>query len=346
MTKYAIITDTHFGVRGGSDIFLDLQIDFFQNFFLPEIKRRGITKIIHAGDVFDVRKNISIKVLSDVKKHIIEPLTDYAEHVYMIVGNHDCYYKNTNKYNSPKELLSDYKNIEVIDDYLIEDDITFTSWICQDNQERLLKLIDKPKTNILIGHFEIDGFEMHSGIVYNGGLKKSMFKKFDLVVSGHFHKHSKEKNITYLGTQYEMSWADSGDQKGFGILDTETKELEYIKYENPMFIKLHFDEEKIDIEPSQFDNKFLKLFVGEVKSKKKFEKYLNKLKEANILDLKIIEDGHLSELNEDIEIVEFETTEMLIDKYIDEQDYDTKDRKKEIKSIMRELYNEAVEIAQ
>ena len=37
------------------------------------------------------------------KRVVFEPLKKYK--VHMIVGNHDCYYKNTNDVNSPALLL-------------------------------------------------------------------------------------------------------------------------------------------------------------------------------------------------------------------------------------------------
>ena len=42
-----------------------------------------------------------------VKEVVFEPLKKY--NVYAIVGNHDCYYKNTNHVNSPELLLKLFK---------------------------------------------------------------------------------------------------------------------------------------------------------------------------------------------------------------------------------------------
>ena len=40
------------------------------------------------------------------------------------------------------------------------------------------------------------------------GTEKSVFKRFEKVMSGHFHKKSDDGHIYYLGTQYEMTWSD------------------------------------------------------------------------------------------------------------------------------------------
>ena len=37
-----------------------------------------------------------------------------------------------------------------------------------------------------MGHLEIKGFEMHSGIMSDHGIEKTLFNNFDMVMSGHF----------------------------------------------------------------------------------------------------------------------------------------------------------------
>ena len=56
--KVALITDTHFGVRKGSQIFHDYFEKFYNDTFFSTIDERGIDTVIHLGDVFDVRKGI------------------------------------------------------------------------------------------------------------------------------------------------------------------------------------------------------------------------------------------------------------------------------------------------
>ena len=38
--------------------------------------------------------------------------------------------------------------------------------------------------------------------------RKAHFKRFEKVLSGHFHKKSDDGRYYYLGTQYEMTWSD------------------------------------------------------------------------------------------------------------------------------------------
>ena len=62
--KIGLITDTHFGARNDSLIFSDFFRKFYENVFFPTLKERGITDVIHLGDVVDRRKFINYKTLN------------------------------------------------------------------------------------------------------------------------------------------------------------------------------------------------------------------------------------------------------------------------------------------
>ena len=109
--KVAIITDTHFGARKGSKHLHDYFELFYRNVFFPSLEEHQIDTVIHMGDIFDSRKAIDLQTLEWSKRVILEPLKKYK--VYLTIGNHDCYYKNTNNVNSPELLLRNYPNIEV-----------------------------------------------------------------------------------------------------------------------------------------------------------------------------------------------------------------------------------------
>ena len=46
---------------------------------------------------------------------------------------------------------------------------------------------------------------MHPGVQNHGGMDHKLFSKFERVLTGHFHTKSTIDNITYLGTQLELS---------------------------------------------------------------------------------------------------------------------------------------------
>ena len=108
--KVAILSDTHYGARKGSKHLHDYFELFYKNVFFPSLEEHGVEVVIHMGDAFDSRKSIDYQSLEWAKRVVFDPLSKYETH--MIIGNHDCYYKNTNDVNSPELLLQTYPNIK------------------------------------------------------------------------------------------------------------------------------------------------------------------------------------------------------------------------------------------
>ena len=156
---------------------------------------------------------------------------------------------------------------------------------------------------------------MHSVIVESHGHDKSLFSKFDTVMSGHFHKKSDDGQIFYLGSQYELTWSDYNDPKHFHIWDTDTGELTPIR--NPLTIhdKLYYNDrdtnyDEYDITPHI--DKHLKLIVVNKTNPEMLDRLLDRFYKVNMHELKIIEDysdldaGNVSDDIVDRSIEEFE----------------------------------------
>ena len=112
--KIALITDTHFGARNDNLFFNDYFYKFWDNVFFPYVKDNGIDTIIHLGDIMDRRKFVSYKIAKDFRERFMQPIVDNNLTVHMMVGNHDTFYKNTNKVNSLEELVEGrYPNVKV-----------------------------------------------------------------------------------------------------------------------------------------------------------------------------------------------------------------------------------------
>ena len=79
-------------------------------------------------------------------------------------------------------------------------------------------------------------------MVMDHGWDKEEFKKFDIVMSGHYHHKSDDGQVYYLGTPYEIYWNDWEDPKGFHVFDTETRELERIVNPYNIFNKIYYND--------------------------------------------------------------------------------------------------------
>ncbi len=342
--KVAIITDTHYGARKGSKHLHDYFELFYKNIFFPSLEEHGISTVIHMGDIFDSRKSIDYQSLEWAKRVVFEPLKKYK--VYAITGNHDCYYKNTNEVNSPELLLKDYPNIKTYSkaNELKVDKlkILFLPWINSENYEDSLKLIKKSTSRIVMGHLELNGFRATRGHMMETGMDINIFDKFEKVFSGHFHTRSENGKIFYLGNPYEMFWNDVNDPRGFHIFDTET--LTHTPINNPykLFYNIYYEDTNYKLfNATEYENKIVKVIVRKKSKPKDFEKFIDKLYGVGVQDLKIIENFDIQE-NEDFEIDEEENTISILNRYIDESEFDFD--KNIIKGIFQDLYKQACEV--
>lgn len=221
----AIITDTHFGVKNNSEIWLESQLNYFRNEFIPELKRQGINTIIHAGDLFEDRESTNNNVAYSVMELFEKDLKDFI--IYFVPGNHDSYFKNRIDISITK-FLDNLENVNRITEMEIINvngkEILFVPW--QPDWEKFTKFVEtKPDTcRITIGHFPICGFMLNSkSVSHSGVLSDIFFDNFDMTFSGHFHTRSEQtKNnstIVYPGSPYHLTRHDIGDERGVCIFD-------------------------------------------------------------------------------------------------------------------------------
>lgn len=346
--KVAIINDTHCDVRNSSDIFLENQTRFYTDTFFPYCIDNNIKQVIHLGDYYDNRKQISVKAINHNRRIFLDPLRDNNMQMDIIPGNHDVYYKNTNDICSLKELLGHYmNNIAIVMEPAVYEygglDIGLVPWINKESYQSTLKWLQETKAQVICAHLELNGFDMMRGVKSTSGMDASVFNRFDMVLSGHFHTKSQRDNIYYLGNQMEITWADAGDPKYFHVLDTETRELTPIRNKHVLFKKIMYNDEQIDynnIDTPDCKHKFVKVVVQTKSDQFMFERFLDKIQAQDIYELKIAENFQefLGENVDDDGINVEETTELL-STYIDNVETDLD--KARIKSEMSDLMNEA-----
>tara|TARA_B100001250_G_C19800022_1_gene790582 strand:+ start:518 stop:1558 length:1041 start_codon:yes stop_codon:yes gene_type:complete len=344
--KVAIITDQHFGARKNSKHFHDYFLKFYNDIFFPALEREGITTVVDMGDTFDSRKGIDFSALTWAKCNYFDRLQEMGCTVHSIVGNHTAYYKNTNQINAIDLLLREYENVNIYSEAtnikLDKLNVLLVPWINQENEKNTLKAIDKSKSKIAMGHLEFRGFRIHRGYVMEQGTDVEVFDKFDKVYSGHYHTRSDNGKAFYLGNPYEMYWNDLEDTRGFHIFDTET--LEHTPIDNPyrMFYNIYYEDTDHQIfDAREYENKIVKVIVRKKTSPKKFERFIDKLYNANIHELKVIENFQFQEA-EEFEAFESEDTLSILNRYVDESEIDLE--KSRIQETIQEIYQEACEL--
>jgi len=338
--KVALITDLHFGYRNNPEYF-EYFDKFYQSFF-RYLLDNNIEDIICLGDTFDNRRAITIETLDWSIRHFFDVLENEGFSADFIIGNHDTRYKNTNTPNSPELLLSGYRNIHV---YAEPEEVFYNSkpflyipWITEENYDATMNAIKTTSAEIAFGHLELNGFDMYSGILSEGGMDRSIFKKFEHVYSGHFHKKSTQGNITYLGTAYQLYWSDVNEVKGFHVFDTVSYEMEFIPNPHNMFMEVEYsDLAKLDSE--SISGKQVRVFITDEIDHKHLGKQIERL-ESDCFSIDVIQHAQVNSIDEPQYELKVTGVVDMLRQYIDVME--TSQDKEAIRKIMGELYISSV----
>ena len=230
--KIALISDLHIGIKKQCPVFMESQLRFFREQFVPELSERGIKNIWVLGDVFDTRQQINTLVINKAIDLFRDTLRDFD--VDIIVGNHDMYLTTDTGINSLK-ILGLLPNVTV---YERQETLTIDGkkilvqpWIVDYGQPDLIK----GKYDYAFMHADIIGFDQGGGRLSESGLvAKEILRHVDAVYSGHYHngvrrQFEKGKSITYLGAPYQLTRIDRNGTRGYRVLDVASGESTLIE---------------------------------------------------------------------------------------------------------------------
>jgi len=346
--RIALINDTHFGARNDSSIFLNYFLEFFEDQFFPYCIDNNIDTVLHLGDLMDRRKYVNFNTLRKVRQRFFEKFEEYGIHLHCIVGNHDTYYKNTNQVNSITELFqfkSKYfhvyeKPTEVRFDSLC---IGLVPWINDENREECEQFLNNCSCPIIGGHFELTGYEIIPGVQFQGGMSDNSLKRYESVLSGHYHTKSSRNNVHYLGTQYQITFHDLNSNKGFHILDTETRELEFIENENKKFHIIYYDDTDPELlartDFNEYKECYVKVMIRNKTRSKLFDAFIDTLYKHKVIDVSVIDSVQEFNLEEEVIDMAKDTLTIINDDIDSDSEILDKDS---IKMIVRELYIEGL----
>jgi len=240
--KIFLLSDLHFGIRGNSLEWLQNQIQFFKEFYIPflkeNVKKDDILFIL--GDIHDNRQLIDINVLNNTIS-LIEELSKIIR-VYILTGNHDIYKKFDTDINSLVSFKY-IKNVFIIEKPTIitngDSDILVLPWIGDKDAEE--KWIKNNKADYIFLHADIYGFKYDNGKEINKGVNFSTVK-VKRVFGGHIHKRQESEKLIYIGSPYHTKRSDIGNQKGVYIFDPSKNEYKFFENKiSPIFQRVHLD---------------------------------------------------------------------------------------------------------
>lgn len=297
-----ILNDLHIGAKRSNRTILDYQKKFFKTIFLPYCRKNNVSDVVIAGDLFDDDFSITLEAMSFF--HWLRcQLSGLGIHIYIIPGNHDVRYKNTNAVNSIEPFLSDRHDVTVIMSPRIVNirdfKVLMVPWVTKDNYVECKTALESADCAYCIGHFEVTGMPMPSGAILKG-LPIDLFGNFDRVLNGHIHHRSVFHNILNMGVQYELDHGDGRTKIGFNVAiqDEQNTDWRFEYVQNPYrifrTIRIASDLTVEEIPVNQWieENRsalignFVKLVFYHVSDKAKVKDVNNSFKQIGLASLK------------------------------------------------------------
>ena len=225
--KVACFTDIHFGLKGNSRVHND-DCEAFVYWFIEQAKQHGCETAIFLGDWHHHRSATNVSTMNYTVSNM-ERLGKAFEQVYVIMGNHDLYYRDKRDIQSTV-WAKHIPNLHIMNDFYQEGDVSFAPWLVGDDHKKIPKI----STKYMFGHFELPHFYMNAMVQMpeTGEIKREHFSGIETVFTGHFHKRQQHKNIIYTGNCFPHNYADAGDDdRGMMILEWG-KQPQYIAWPN------------------------------------------------------------------------------------------------------------------
>ena len=204
--KVAVCTDIHFGLKSNSLVHNQDCSDFV-DWFIETARANGCETGMFLGDWSHHRASINMQTLQ-YSLRSLEKLSAAFDRFYFIPGNHDLYYRDRRDIYST-EWAKHIPNIQIVNDWFTDGDVTIAPWLVGDDHKRVPKLQSK----YVFGHFELPHFKMNAMVEMpdHGEISADDFDGVDRVFSGHFHLRQQRKNIHYIGNCFPHNYADAGD---------------------------------------------------------------------------------------------------------------------------------------
>lgn len=261
--KVAIFSDLHLGTSGDSEEWHQIALEWVES-FTDYLEENKIDTVFFLGDWFNNKVSVT-STTSSISSRIYDKLKKFK--LYIFPGNHDLFYQTKTDISSI-EYFRHFQNVEYIEE---PTDITISGKTIRLCPWGYNPIEIEGDTDYLFGHFEINTFQMNSSehLCEDGFKLSDLLRKYKAIYSGHFHKAQKRVyssgTIQYVGNPFQKDFGESGDDKGFWILDLETNDAVMIKNDiSPKFTKISLSRLiTLDIKeiPGLLKNNFVRLSV-------------------------------------------------------------------------------------
>lgn len=230
-------------------------------------ERNGIDVALFGGDLFHTKKRIGVQEFNRAFEGFHK--LSKSVNIFAIHGNHD----QVDREGVDNSISTFSTNCTVANTcgwYDFDGNKANYSILAipyTENLDYIKELVnipcpDRGTVKLFLGHFGVNGAQIGSDFVYSGAhdpsIKDLCPEKFHAGFLGHFHMHQQlAPNFWYIGAPLQHNWGDSGQQRGFLVYDTNTKQVQQIPLKYPKFIKV--TEKIVNTATNVLTNNFVKI---------------------------------------------------------------------------------------
>lgn len=230
-----------------------------------------IDTVIIAGDISHNRSAVPT-VVQNVEYKVLESFKLKGITLIIIKGNHDC----VDNSDYSEHSLVTFQNIAKIIDKPTTILRNGTQILCipfSPNKSIITSAINtfnplvSTDANIIVAHLGVTGgvTGKNSYVLadqYTAEELRYEDDDIDLVVLGHYHKPQivpgTDKKMFYAGSPLQNNFNDEGENHGFWIFDTKSKQLDFHPLHGPKFITIKNDNYK-DFSKEDLENNFIRI---------------------------------------------------------------------------------------
>ena len=292
--KIFLLGDLHLGVRNNSIEWSNIQQEFLLDFFLNKIDEEGFDPetdiLVQLGDWHHVRESTNVRILEFSVKVADAFCKKFKRGVYVILGNHDVYYKDRVDVHSLlgfDKMFSNFHIFQEPEEFILDSHkFLMLPWIDTISELKEKVNLYRGKCDYIFCHADIKGVSLNKFTKLDHGLDYDDISYYKKIYSGHIHIRQENRNFIYTGTPYEMDRGDVGNTKGFYVLDLSGKTVNQKFVENTCSPR-HIRFEMMDLLQMElpkikkiFNNNFIDISIESEFSKKlQFSLFTEKIKD-------------------------------------------------------------------
>ena len=256
-------SDIHFGISVNEQSLGECQSEVIEE-LLKAVDENGVDGVVIAGDVFD-RAVVNAKALA-LYDSLITRLNEKNTGVFIIAGNHDAPERlsllggllaksgvhisgkltaeiSPIPFGNADVYLIPYFNLDSARAVFPSEEFENYQQAFEFVTQKILENADKSRFNVAVSHSYVKGgilseSDRSARLGQALAVEASVFDGFDYTALGHLHApHFVAENVRYSGTPFPYSFGESGGEKTFTIIDTESGEITEIKPSYPQTLR-------------------------------------------------------------------------------------------------------------